>query len=170
MPAGDSEAVIHRLSGAPVLRDNLRTQSLDTLLAASKVYLEKRAREGRQPANVIMDGSRVGSPVDAAFRLFDLARISDSFCGLRLKSQTAPRQGCERPHHKVRADEREPVMEIARRVFSANRRPLDHADRTRVEALLHFHHHDASIRIARHDGALDRSCAAPARQQGGMKI
>ena len=47
---------------------------------------------------------------------------------------------------------------------------VNNGDRPSIEALFHFHHRDAGLAIARHDGALDRRCAAPARQQRAVQI
>ena len=54
--------------------------------------------------------------------------------------------------------------------LAADRRALGHQHRAGVEAFFHAHDHDAGFRIARHDRALDRRGAAPARQQRAMQI
>ena len=47
---------------------------------------------------------------------------------------------------------------------------LRHGNRAGVEPLLHLHHHHAGLGIARHDRAVDRRGAAPARQQRRVQI
>jgi len=47
---------------------------------------------------------------------------------------------------------------------------LRHQDRAGVEALLHAHDHHTGFRIARHDGALNRRGAPPARQERCVQI
>ncbi len=51
-----------------------------------------------------------------------------------------------------------------------DRQPLRHRDIAGVEADIHLHHHHAALGVARHDGAVDRSGAAPARQQRGVQV
>ncbi len=84
--------------------------------------------------------------------------------------QRAARKRRQRPHHEVGAQPHEPVVEFAGGHVGPDRHALDHGDGARIEPLLHAHHGDARLGVARHDGALDRGGAAPAREKRSMEV
>ena len=61
-------------------------------------------------------------------------------------------------------------MQVGGRHGIGDRDALGHRYVAGVEPGIHLHHHHADVGIARHDGAIDRRGAAPARQQRGVQI
>ena len=109
-------------------------------------------------------------PVDPRLGLFDLGGVGDALFALFGQLQPAALQRAHRAHHQVGPERRQRVMQIGRRHRIRDRQPLGHRDVAGIEADIHLHHHHAALGIARHDGAVDRGGAAPARQQRGMQI
>ena len=61
-------------------------------------------------------------------------------------------------------------MQFAGGHFRADGDALLERDRPGIEGFFHPHHRDAGFAVARHDGALDRRRAPPARQQRGVQV
>ncbi len=62
------------------------------------------------------------------------------------------------------------VVQFAGRHVLADRHLAGQRDRTRIQALVHLHHHHAGLFIAGHDRALDGGRPSPARQQRSMAV
>ena len=65
---------------------------------------------------------------------------------------------------------REFVVQTGRGVDAGNRQAFGEQHVARIQPSVHLHDGDAGLRIARFDGAVNRRCAAPARQQAGVNI
>ncbi len=102
-------------------------------------------------------------PVDSGFFLQNLFGVS-RFALLRLGFDTAAIERCKCTHHQVGAQMGEFVVQIAIG-FAANGNALGHQHRAGVQAFFHAHGHDAGFAVACHDGTLDGSRTAPAREQ-----
>ena len=61
-------------------------------------------------------------------------------------------------------------MQFACRHVRRDRNLFGHGNGTGIEPGIHLHDHHAGFAIACHDGTLDRSSPAPARQQRGMAV
>jgi hypothetical protein len=99
-------------------------------------------------------------------------RQSISSAGLDQSTRVSERSTLdrgERAQHETGPEFGKLVVQYAKS-FSPDRRSFRHHDRSSVETGFHAHHHDAGFRISRHDSALDRRRAPPARQERGMEI
>ena len=62
------------------------------------------------------------------------------------------------------------VVQLTSRHIPANPHHFGKADRPRIQARFHPHHHGGGFIIPRHDRTLDRRGAAPSRQFGGVHV
>src|SRR5690606_11410896 len=107
------------------------------------------------------------APVDTAFRLVDLRGVSCAELGLRLRFD--PVELRQRLDHQPCADLCQLVVKLAAGlVLYRHARGREHGPG--IEAAFHAHDGDAGYLVARQDRALDRRCAAPARQEAGMDV
>ena len=151
--------------GAPLPSPG-RAQHLHPLAAK----LAPGAGKRRQPADMVVHLLPRLRPVDARLGLVDLRRVGDAVGGLRRELQRAALQ---------RASARAIRSAPSRASASCNSPAVmsgpigmrsTHRHRAGVEPLVHLHHRDAGLGVARHDRAVDRRGAAPARQQRGVQV
>ena len=93
-----------------------------------------------------------------ASRLVDLGRVGDAVRPAAAWRVSRPLlELAERPDHQGRAAARELVVELAGRRLGTDGHVLGGADGAGVQSLLHAHDRDRRLRVAGHDGALDRA-------------
>ena len=107
--------------------------------------------------------------IEPALGRVDLRRVGRKRVVLLAKLELAGGAQVERLDHELAADLREPRRERAVVVVADRKRSLER-DRTGVELLDHAKDRDAGLRVAGHQGALDRCRAPPAGQQRGMDV
>ena len=154
------------LPGAPRAPSQRRPQHLD----ARAFQIEPGAGKRREAADMIVHRLRWFQPRDAGLVLADLVGISDARSRLWRQGERAPLQRRKRERHQIRPKPRERVVQFARGQIRGYRLRLLQSHGTGIEAFIHPHDGDAALGIARHDGAVDRRSAAPARQQRGMDV
>src|SRR5262245_46249928 len=113
-----------------------RAQDLDALALTVHLDLEPGARLRREAADAVMHVAREQPPIDPRLLGIELGRIGRALVMLRAAGETPLLELCERLHHQVSTDAREPVMEFPSRLFGADRHACLEADRTRVEAFV----------------------------------
>src|SRR3954470_2288318 len=136
-----------------------RAQDLD----ARAAKLEPSPWKRRQSATVIVHPLPWLGPVDARLVFFDLGRVGDTLIRLWRELQAAALKSSKRAHHQVGAARREHIVELAGRHVGTDRYALCRRHWAGIKPLLHAHRCRAALGIARHDGAIDRGGAAPAR-------
>ena len=168
LAAGDRQASSSTVPGAPA--PFARVERSTFTRRGARAISNQAPGNGDSPRIWSCTSARL-APVDPGLALVDLVGIGDAVVGLRRELQRAALQRAERAHHQVGA-ERAPARRAGRppscRGRSATRSAMRHGPG--VEPLVHLHHHDAALGIARHDRAVDRRGAAPARQQRGMQV
>ena len=99
-----------------------------------------------------------------------LSRVGHAVAGLRRLRERSRRKGVDCVHHQPGGKRGERIVEHTAGGLRPDRHLRCRKDRADIEALVHSHDGDARLRIARHDRALDRRGAPPARQQRSMGI
>ena len=96
--------------------------------------------------------------------------VGDADLGLRPADERTVDERTERANDEFAAERRKLRLQRAGRVIRRDRDGLGKQHRTGVEAGVHLHDGDAGDVVAGFDRALDRRCAAPARQQRGVNV
>ena len=132
-------------------------------------HIGPRCGRGRERAHERDDLVRGALPVDGKIRLTQ--RPGDArLAALRSRGYRPFGGTLDRLGEKVRSDDRQPVVKLAVRLAGRDLDALLQHDRARVHAGVHQHDADARFGVAVCDRALNRRCAAIARQQRRMDV
>jgi hypothetical protein len=121
-------------------------------------------------AHLAREGQSILMPVDQCLGLADLGGISDALRALWLCLDRAVREPPKRLAQQRRPLLREAPGEALRRILRGDALLAHGDDRARIQTFLHAHDANARRRIAGENRPLDRSGAAPARQQRGVDV
>ena len=169
LPAGDDEAAAvgpQHLSRRAGLVDHPRAPDLQALAGD----VRRAARERVEGAHAALQRLGAQTPVDRRFGLVDLVGVGDALVGLPARVQAALLGQRQRLHDQPRALRRQAVVQRRGGVVGTDLAGLGEQHVTGVEAGIHLHDGDAGAGVAGLDGAVDRCCAAPARQQRAVDV
>jgi hypothetical protein len=125
---------------------------------------------GREAADLVVHLARRLRPVDAGFSRLDLGGIGNPLVVLRPAGQGALLKVVKRPHHELRAEFGEAIVQLPGRLVGTDRGTLHKADGAHVELLLDAHDRNAGLGVAGQKCTLDRRGTPPAWQKRGMNV
>jgi len=146
-----------------------RTRRLDAQPLRS-FELEEGPDARRQGAHHARELGGGAARVQAALGGRDLLRVRHALLRLLGELQHSRLGGLERFDQELAAQPREPRRERAAGVVEVDRLGALERARPAVEPLGQLDDRHTGVRVARHQRALDRRGAAPARQQGRMHV